>query len=65
MPVIHAINLPKSFKAFKASMALGQLYECPSASEVALKDMDKLAQTQTTTNHNQGQNMCIILMVYF
>ena len=46
-------------------MAFGQLYDCPSASEVTLKDMDKIAQTQTTTKHNQGQHLCIIIMVYF
>ena len=34
---IYLINLPISFRV--ASLALGQSYDCPSASEVTLKDV--------------------------
>ena len=38
-----------------ASLALGQSYDCPSASEVILKDMGKIGQykTQQSMNHVQ------------
>ena len=38
---------PISFRV--ASLALGQSYDCPSASEVILKDMGKIIQQQTIT----------------
>ena len=47
-----------------ASLALGQSYDCPSASEATLKDMTKLAQYPTTTKHNQAWTMYIILGMY-
>ena len=34
-----------------ASLALGQSYDCPSASEVTLKDLDKIDWHLTTTKH--------------
>ena len=41
------VYLPVSFRV--TSMALGQSYDCPSASEVTLSDMDKINQYQPTT----------------
>ena len=35
-----------------ASLVLGQSYDCPSASEVTLKYMDKIDQYQTTTKYD-------------
>ena len=43
-----------------ASQALGQSYDCPSASEVTLKDMGNHDQCLNTTNHGHMWNMCII-----
>ena len=40
--------LPISFRV--AALALGQSYDCPSASEVTLKNIDKINHNQTTTN---------------
>ena len=39
--------LPRFFMV--ASLALGQSYDCPSASEATLKDMGKIDSSQTTT----------------
>ena len=39
------------------SLALGQSYDCPSASEVTLKDMGNIDHYQTTTKHT-----CIFLV---
>ena len=46
--VIHMINLPISFRV--ASLALGQSYDCPGASEATLEDMGK--STGTWPQHN-------------
>ena len=40
------IHLPTSFRV--ASLALGQSYDCPSASEVTLKDVAKINKYYTT-----------------
>ena len=40
---IDVIYLPISFRV--ASLSLGQSYDCPSASEVTLKDMGTLTVT--------------------
>ena len=55
--VIHVIYLHLFFRV--VSLALGQSYDCPSASEATLKDMGKhnLYQSQ--------QNTCIILEVNY
>ena len=34
-------------------LALGQSYDCPSASDVTLKDMHNKVQCQSTTNYNK------------
>ena len=34
-------------------MALGQSYDCPSASEVTLKEMGKIYQHPDTTKHSE------------
>ena len=44
--------------------ALGQSCDCPSASEITLKDMGKIDQHQTTTNHHQTCIMQIIPGIY-
>ena len=44
---IHVVYLLISFRV--TSLALGQSYDCPSASEVTLKDMDTINLYQTTT----------------
>ena len=46
------------------SLALGQSYNCPSASEVTLKDMGKTDKSQTTTKHNKAWILCMILGKY-
>ena len=47
----HVIHLPTSFKV--ASLALVQSYDCPSGSEITLKDMDKIVFCQTITKQNK------------
>ena len=46
---IQMIYLPLSFRV--ASLALGQSLDCPSASEVTLKNMGTINWYQTTTKH--------------
>ena len=61
----HVIKLPISFRV--ASMALGQSYDCPSASEVTLKDMGKIDQHQNTAMHEpcgHSRGVLYILMMY-
>ena len=48
---IHMIYVPKSFTV--ASLALGQSYDCLSASEAILRDNGKSIHHLTTTNHNK------------
>ena len=55
------LSLPISFRV--ASLALGQSYDCPSASEVTLKDM-KTDWQQTTPKHNKARILCIFLGKY-
>ena len=43
---IHVIDLPIS--SWVASLALGQSHDCPSASEVTLKDMGYINQCLPT-----------------
>ena len=59
----HVICLPISFMV--ASLALGQSYDCPSASEETMKDMGKIDQNQATTKHNRAQIMCLILWMHY
>ena len=47
--MIHVHDLPIFSRG--ASLALGQSYDCPSASEATLKDMGKIDQYQTMTKH--------------
>ena len=47
-----------------ASQALGQSYDCPSVSELTLKDMGEIDWYQTITKHNKAQVMGIILGMY-
>ena len=44
-----------------ASLAEGQSYDCPSASEVTLKDMGETKWLLTTTKHNKPQTEYINL----
>ena len=44
---IHVIYLPIFFRV--ASLALGQLYDCPSACEVTLKDIGRISCCLTTS----------------
>ena len=52
------IHLPIFFRV--ASLALGQSYDCPSASEVTLKDMDKRKRCAS----HQSTNVYIIIGMY-
>ena len=52
-------RLPISFKI--VPLALGQSYDCPSASKVVLKDMGKICQFLTKTKHNKMGTSCIFL----
>ena len=45
------MHLPKLFR--DASLALGQSYDCPSASEVTLKYMGQIGRYLTTTKHKR------------
>ena len=47
--LIYMIKLHIFFRV--ASLALGQSYDCPSASEVTLKDVVKINRCQLSTNH--------------
>ena len=51
--------LPISFSV--TSLALGQSYDCPSASEVTLKDMGQASQYLSTTKHNKAWTLSIFL----
>ena len=44
------MHYPISFRV--TSLALGQSYDCPSASEVTLKDAGKIGQNLMTTKQN-------------
>ena len=44
-----------------ASLALGQSYDCPSASEATLKDMGKIRQYHTAIKRNKVQNCVHII----
>ena len=52
----HMIHLPISFRV--ASVALRQSYDCPSATDSTLKDMDKSANIKTKQNTNKHQ-ICV------
>ena len=47
-----------------ASLALGQSYDCPSASEVTLKDMGKMCWHLTTIKHNKLWTVHILHGMY-
>ena len=49
----HIYYLPISFRV--TSLALGQWYDCPSASEVTLMYMGKINQYQTTIKHTKDE----------
>ena len=56
---IHVIRLPISFRV--ASLTLGQSYDCPSVSEVILKDMDKSDQyAPATIKQNNAGTMWFV-----
>ena len=59
---IHMIYLPTFFKI--TSLPLGQSYDCPSTSEVILKNMGKITQYLTTTKHNKARTVWIIHGMY-
>ena len=56
---IQRLPLPISFRV--ASLALGQSYDCPSAREATLKDMDIIDQHPITAEHHKAH----ILHTYF
>ena len=47
-----------------ASLALGQSYDCPSASEATLKDMGKICHPLIITKHNKVGRVQIIHGLY-
>ena len=59
---IHVNYWAMSFRV--APLAMGQSYDCPSASEATLKDMVKIKQCLTTAKHNKVQTMGIICTMY-
>ena len=60
--LIPVAFLPIVFRV--PSLALGQSYDCPTASEVTLKDISKINQCQFMTKHNKAQTECLFLGVY-
>ena len=61
--LLYMMPLLISFRV--ASLALGQSYDCPSASEVTLKDMSKIRHYLTQQlNSTNGKNMCVFLGMY-
>ena len=58
----HMIYLPIFFRV--TSLALGQSWDCPSASEVTLKDMGKINLYLTTREHKKLQTLYIIPGIY-
>ena len=56
------VKLPKFFR--DASLALGQSYDCPSASEVTLNDICEISHYQTATEHNKAWTVCIFRGMY-
>ena len=48
-----------------SSLALGQSYDCPSASEVTLNDLSKINHYLITTNHNEAQFMWDLYLWYW
>ena len=46
------------------SLALVQLSDFSSASDITLKDVGEINGHQTTKKHNKGWTMCIILGIY-
>ena len=60
--VIQVIDIPMLFRV--NSLALGQSYDCPSASETTLNNVGKIEHHQITTKHSRLQIVCIILGLY-
>ena len=68
---ICGIHLPLYFRV--ALLALGQSYDCPSASEVTLKDSGKITCTKPKAKPNKAQinclhsswDVCIIIGMYY
>ena len=56
---ICVIFLPMYFRV--TSQALGQSYDCPSASEVTLKDMNEIDQNKPQQNANNMHNSWDVL----
>ena len=57
---MYEVHSPILFSV--TSLALGQSYDCPSASEVTLDNMNKINQNQTTKKHKTAQTVCIPLL---
>ena len=60
---IHELYLPIFFRV--ASLALGQSYDCPSASEVTLNDMIKIDHQLLITKLSNADTICIICGMYY
>ena len=58
----YVISSPIFFRV--TLLALGQSYDCPSASGVILKDMGKTDRYHTATKHNKTRTMCIFLVMH-
>ena len=54
---------PISFRV--SSLALGQSHDCPSASEVTLKDMGHITQHQATTIHKNANCVHILRAILY
>ena len=59
---INVIHISKFFRV--ASLALGQSYDCPSASEAIPKNLGRNNWCRTTRKHNELQTLCKILGMY-
>ena len=57
---IYLIYLPIFISA--ASLALGQSYDCPNASEVTLKNMGEMDHYQTTAKQDTPVACCYVLL---
>ena len=56
---IYVIYLPISFRV--TSQAPGQSHDCPGACKATLKDMGKIIQNLTITNHDKARTECLFL----
>ena len=60
---IYNICLPIAFRV--TSLALGQSYDCPSASEVTLMDLEKSTNTKPQQNRNKHKPCAYSLFMYW